>query len=126
MVMLSHNQIKSQDTIKKLNSLVKKVCYSKQISLYHFKFGPKKYTQHLGVLLLILHVRSGHSLRKFIDSLYESFWSKWLKLKDIPFKSLLQSHFFRIGLTIFRELNKIVVQSKNIMKNELDELEVHF
>jgi len=118
--MRKHNQIKSQNTIKELNSLVKKVCHSRQISLYHFKYGPKKYTQHQWVALLILHARSGQSLRKFIDSLYESLWPEWLNLSDIPSKSSLQSHLSRIGLTIVRELNKIIVQSQKQVKLAID------
>ena len=118
--MFAHNKIKSQNTVRELNSLVKKVCNSRQISLYHFKNGPRKYTQHQWVALLILHAKSGKSLRRFIDSLYESLWPKWLNLVDIPSKSSLQSHMSRIGLTIVRELNRIIVQSQKHVKLAID------
>lgn len=118
--MFPHNKIKSQNTVREINSLVKKVCHSRQISLYHFKYGPKKYTQHQWVALLILHSRSGKSLRRFIDSLYESLWPQWLNLREIPSKSSLQSHMSRIGLTVVRELNRIIVQSQKHVKLAID------
>jgi hypothetical protein len=96
--------------ITELQMLVKKVCYQRQISQYHFHFGPKKYTQHQFVALLILYAKSGKSLRDFVLSLYESKWPEWLKLREIPSKSSIHNHFKRIGLTIIRTLNLAIVK----------------
>ena len=107
-------------TITELQSLVKKVCYQKQISQYHFRFGPKKYTQHQFVALLILYAKSGKSLRDFVKSLYESKWPEWLNLKDIPSKSSIHNHFQRIGLTIIRTLNLVVTKLKESLHYAID------
>ena len=107
-------------TIKELQRLVKKVCYSRQISLYHFHYGPKKYTQHQFVALLILFAKSGKSLRDFVQSLYESKWPEWLKLKEIPSKSSIHNHFQRIGLKIIRELNLIICRLKKVVNYAID------
>ena len=111
---------KAQYTVEELQSLVKKVCYEKQISKYHFHFGPKKYTQHQFVALLILFARSGKSFQGFIDSLYESKWPVWLSLKDIPSKSSLHNHFQRIGLKIVRKLNRIVTKHTKTIEHAID------
>ncbi|MBS3113114.1 hypothetical protein J4418_03460 [Candidatus Woesearchaeota archaeon] len=118
--MTKHNKIGIQYTLKQLQKLVKKVCYQKQISQYHFKFGPKIYTQHQFVALLILYAKSGKSLRNFVKSLYESKWPKWLKLKEIPSKSSIHSHFERIGLTIIRNLNLVITKLKESIHYAID------
>jgi len=118
--MIKHNKIGCQYTVQELKSLVKKVCTQRQVSLYHFKYGPKKYTQHQFVALLILFARSGKSIRDFIQSLYESKWPGWLKLKDIPCKSSLHNHFQRIGLTIIRSLNLVVSRLKKSVIYAID------
>ncbi|MBI3033508.1 hypothetical protein HYY69_08600, partial [Candidatus Woesearchaeota archaeon] len=64
--MMKHNNSTIQYTVEQVQCLVKKVCYEKQISQYHFKYGPKTYTQHQFVALLILYAKSGKSLRDFI------------------------------------------------------------
>ncbi len=115
-----NNKNQCQYTIDKLKSLVKKVCFRKQISQYHFRFGPKKYTQHQFVGLLILYAKSGKSLRKFVESLYESKWPELLKLKEIPSKSSIHRHFERIGLTIIRSLNKMVVKTTESLHYAID------
>jgi hypothetical protein len=118
--MLQNNKNQCQYTVEELQSLVNKVCFSKQISQYHFKFGPKKYTQHQFVGLLILYARSGKSLRNFVQNLYESKWPEWLKLKDIPSKSSIHRHFERIGLTIIRTLNLVIVKAKESLHYAID------
>lgn len=115
---MTQNQISY--TITELKSLVKKVCFQKQISQYHFRFGPKKYTQHQFVALLILYAKSGKSLRDFEKSLYESKWPEWLKLKDIPSKSSIHNHFQRIGLTVIRALNLVVTKFKESIHYAID------
>ncbi len=118
--MVKHNKIGCQYTVRELKSLVKKVCAQRQVSLYHFKFGPKKYTQHQFVALLLLFARSGKSIRDFIQTLYESKWPTWLKLRDIPCKSSLHNHFQRIGLTIIRSLNLVVARLKKVVNYAID------
>jgi hypothetical protein len=114
------NKNKNQYMIVQLEQLVHKICHFRQISLYHFRFGPKKYTQHQFVALLILFARSGKSSRKFVESLYESRWPEWLKLKDIPCKSSLHNHFSRIGLTLVRFMNKFALQERRANRLAVD------
>jgi len=111
---------KNQYTIDQLQQLVHKICHFRQISLYHFKFGPKKYTQHQFVALLVLFAKSGKSTRKFVESLYESKWPEWLKLKEIPCKSSIHNHFNRIGLTLVRFLNKFALQERRANRLAVD------
>ena len=113
-------QNNNSNTISELKSLVHKVCYQRQISQYHFHYGPKKYTQHQFVALLILYARSGKSLRDFVQSLYESRWPEWLKLREIPSKSSIHNHFQRIGLDIIRALNLVVARMKKVVKYAID------
>lgn len=116
--MTNKNQI--QYTVDTLQQLVHKICHFRQISLYHFRFGPKKYTQHQFVSLLILYARSNKSLRRFIQWLYESKWPEWLGLKEIPCKSSLHNHFLRIGLPIVRLLNSFAIQEKRSKRLAVD------
>jgi len=115
---MTKNQISY--TITELESLVKKVCYQKQISQYHFHFGPKKYTQHQFVALLILFARSGKSLRDFVQSLYESKWPEWLKLREIPSKSSIHRHFERIGMKVIRALNLVIARMRKTLSYAID------
>jgi hypothetical protein len=116
--MTTKNQI--QYTIDQIQQLVHKICHFRQISLYHFRYGPKKYTQHQFVALLILYAKSGMSLRRFIQSLYESKWPEWLKLKEIPCKSSIHNHFTRIGLTLVRVLNKVIIKGQKALRLAID------
>ena len=110
----------NQYTVDKLQNLVNKVCYHKQISKYHFKYAPKTYTQHQFVALLILYARSGKSLRDFTSSLYESRWPEWLNLREIPSKSSIHNHFQRIGLKIIRALNLVIARAKKVVSYAID------
>jgi len=107
-------------TIDYLKNLVNKVCHHRQISLYHFYYGPKKYTQHQFVALLILYARSHKSLRDFVQYLYESKWPEWLNLKEIPCKSSIHNHFQRIGLVVIRTLNSFVSRVKKRIRHAID------
>lgn len=118
--MIKNQNLGFQYTIVELQSLVKKVCHLKQISMYHFRFGPKKYTQHQFVALLILLAKSGKSLRDFVRSLYESKWPEWLKLTDIPSKSSIHRHFERIGLVIIRSLNLSITKTTESIHYAID------
>lgn len=115
---MTKNEIKY--TLNEIRTLVNKVCHQKQISQYHFKYGPKKYTQHQFVALLILYARSGKSLRDFSQSLYESKWPDWLNLKEIPSKSSIHNHFQRIGLKIIRALNLVISRMKKAVNYAID------
>ena len=118
--MEKHNKLQCQYTIKELQQLVIKVCHQQQISQYHFKYGPRTYTQHQFVALLILFAKSGKSLRKFIQCLYESKWPEWLKLREIPSKSSIHNHFQRIGLTIIRTLNLVITKTSEAINYAID------
>ena len=118
--MSKHNKTGIQYTLKELKSLVQKVCHFRQISLYHNHFGPKIFTQHQHVALLILYAKSGKSLRKFVSWLYESRWPEWLKLNEIPSKSTIHFHFERIGLTLLRVLNFVVSRIKKTLNYAID------
>ena len=114
------NKKQNQYTIDRLQQLVHKICHFRQISLYHFKYGPKKYTQHQFVALLVLYAKSNMSLRRFIQSLYESKWPEWLKLKEIPCKSSIHNHFNRIGLTLIRLMNKFALKKRRAKRLAID------
>ncbi len=118
--MTNTNNIGPQYTVEQLQSLVKKVSFHKQICLYHHKFGPKTYTQHQFVGLLILYAKSNLSLRNFIKYLHESKWPIWLKLREIPCKSSIHNHFQRIGLSIVRMLNRFIVKTQNVITMAID------
>ena len=110
----------NQYTVDRLQQLVHKICHFRQISLYHFKYGPKKYTQHQFVALLVLYAKSNMSLRRFIQHLYESKWPEWLKLKEIPCKSSIHNHFDRIGLTLVRFMNKFALRKRRAKRLAVD------
>lgn len=110
----------AQYTVNELQKLVHKVCYQKQISQYHFRFGPKIYTQHQFVALLILYAKEGKSLRDFVQFLQESKWPEWLNLKEIPSKSSIHNHFQRIGITIIRALNLVVARMQKVVNYAID------
>lgn len=118
--MTKHNKNGIQYTVEQLQQLVQKICYSKQISLYHHKYGPKFYTQHQFVSLLVLYARSNKSLRRFVQELYESKWPEWLNLREIPCKSSIHNHFQRIGLSIVRSLNKLAVKDEKAITMAID------
>ncbi len=118
--MTKHNKNKIQYTVREIQQLVKKVCNHRQISLYHHHFGPKIYTQHQFVALLVLFARSRKSLRDFVQYLYESKWPEWLNLKEIPSKSSIHNHFQRIGLHIIRFLNKSISRLKRTVNYAID------
>jgi len=67
-----------------------------------------------------LLAKSGKSLRDFVQSLYESKWPEWLNLKDIPSKSSIHRHFERIGLSIIRALNIIIVKTRESVHYAID------
>ena len=118
--MTNTNNIGPQYTVEQLQRLVKKISFHKQISMYHHKFGPKLYTQHQFVALLILYAKSNLSLRNFIIYLHESKWPEWLKLREIPCKSSIHSHFNRIGLRIIRMLNHLVTSGMTVVTMAID------
>lgn len=78
------NKKTKQYTVEKLYNIVLKICHSVQIPLYRNQRGSKKFTAHQKVALLVLKARSGLSLRRFVDWLYETKWPEWLNLPEIP------------------------------------------
>lgn len=106
--------------IEKLEELVNKVLHKSQLVLHPNKFGPKLYTQHQMVALLILKHRSRLSYRDFVQFLHESRWPEWLRLREIPCKSTLHNYFLRIGLKVIRALNRIAVAMKEAVRLAID------
>jgi len=107
---------KTQYTVEMLRKLVIKVCHSAQLSLYHNKRGSKKYNQHQLVALLILKARTGLSLRRFVEWLYETKWPEWLKLKDIPSHMTIFRALARLGMKILRRINLAILKLGKIVK----------
>ncbi|MBD3253068.1 hypothetical protein GF386_05015 [Candidatus Pacearchaeota archaeon] len=88
----------------KLQKQVNKLYHSLELSLHDNHKGPKKYTNHQRVALIVLFMRSGKALREFVSSLYESRWPIWLGLKDIPSKSTLHSWLKEFDMCFVRNL----------------------
>jgi hypothetical protein len=110
----------SEQAIEKLSSLVQKLIHSAQLVRFAHKFGPKHYTQHQMVGLLILKARSGLSYREFVTWLFESKWPEWLNLPSIPSKTTLHKYFSRIGLRLIRFLNRLALQTQQVFRLAID------
>lgn len=110
----------TSNTQNQITSQVNKVCHKLQLSLHHNWRGPKIYTQHQIIALLILKARENKSLRRFVAWLYETKWPEWLGLKEIPSYSTLYRALKRIGMKVLRLINKAVTQVLSTTKKALD------
>jgi hypothetical protein len=89
----------------RLHSQILKLFHVGAKRLHSNRLGPKLYTNLQRLALLILHSRSGKSLRRFVDELPESRWISWLGFCEIPSKSSLHSWQKQFSLSIIRKLN---------------------
>lgn len=113
-------KISTTTAISRLGELVNKIIGQAQLVLHHNKFGPKIFTQHQMVALLVLKHKSRLSYRDFVSWLYETRWVEWLKLREIPSKSTLHNYFMRIGMKIIRFLNRLATQAEQVLRLALD------
>jgi hypothetical protein len=72
-----------------LHSQIINLCNSLELPLHDNVLGSKVYTNYQRVALIILQMRSGKALRKFVNELVESKWPNWLGLKELVTKSTL-------------------------------------
>jgi len=95
-----------------LHTDILKLCHKMELPIHFNTFGPKVFTNYQRVALIILYLRSGQSLRTFVERLYESRWPQWLGLREIPGKSTLHDWMKLFKLTNIRELNNNLLADK--------------
>jgi hypothetical protein len=100
----------------RLHSEIIKLCHSLELPLHDNILGRKIYTNYQRVALIILQMRSGKSLRKFVDELVESKWPRWLGLKELVTKSTLQRWIKKF--TMFN-LRRFLDQTTSVSKPEI-------
>ena len=88
----------------KLHEHIIKFCHSLNLKLHDNKFGNKQYTNYQRIALIILHMRTNKSLRRFTEELVESKWPNWLGLKQLVTKSTLQRWIKKWTLSYLRQL----------------------
>ena len=99
-----------------LHAEIIKLCHGLELSLHDNVLGSKIYTNYQRVALIILQMRSGKSLRKFVDELVESKWPRWLGLKELVTKSTLQRWIKKF--TMF-DLRRFLDQTISVSKPEI-------
>lgn len=92
------------------------LCNSLELSLHDNILGSKIYTNYQRVALIILQMRSGKALRKFVNELVESKWPKWLGLKELVSKSTLHRWMKKFKMVDLREF---LDQTTSLSKPEL-------
>ena len=95
-----------------LHKQILKICHSVCLPLHCNKKGPKRFTEHQRIGLIILFQRSRLSLREFVRRLPEQKWISWLDLKQLPSKSTLHSWLERIPEKIIRLFNAIILRKE--------------
>jgi hypothetical protein len=85
-----------------LHSQIIKLCNSLELPLHDNVLGSKVYTNYQRVALIILQMRSGKALRKFVNELVESKWPNWLGLKELVSKSTLHRWIKKFSLVDLR------------------------
>ena len=97
----------------RLHSEIINLCNSLALPLHDNILGSKIYTNYQRVALIILQMRSGKALRKFVDELVESKWPSWLGLKELVSKSTLHRWIKKFNLgNLRRFLNQTTSLSK--------------
>ena len=86
----------------RIHKLILKVCHRIELPLHFNHKGNKNFTNNQRVALLILRQRMRVSYRRFVEFLYESKWTKWLGLKEIPGKSTLHDWAKLFGMNQIR------------------------
>ena len=93
---------------------------SELINLYHLTglplhenhFGSKVFTEFQKFSLVALFRRSKKVLRDFVAELNETRWVKWLQLKEIPSKSVLNNWCLKYPIEFLRKLNLKLLRNK--------------
>ncbi|MFP4424634.1 MAG: hypothetical protein ACLFP2_05415 [Candidatus Woesearchaeota archaeon] len=67
-----------------LHQQILKLCHKLELKNHFNRFGPKIFTNYQRIALMVLFYRSGKALRQFANELFESRWTHWLGLKQIP------------------------------------------
>lgn len=93
----------------KLHYQIIKVCHYLEMPLHFNRIGPRIFTNYQRIALIILYKRSKKSLVDFIKELYESKWSFWLGLKEIPGKSTLHDWIKLFEMPVIKALHKAVL-----------------
>jgi len=77
------------------------------LPLHYNKTGYKDFDNYQRVAIIILYIKSKHSLREFLeDDLKTSLWKHWLQLKRIPAKSTLHDWIKLFNLKTIRLICK--------------------
>jgi hypothetical protein len=87
----------------RLHSEIINLCNSLELRLHDNILGSKVYTNYQRVALIILQMRSGKSLRKFVNELVESKWPRWLGLKELVTKSTLHRWIKKFDMSYLRK-----------------------
>ena len=106
-------QIKLNSQYKcSLHAEILKVCHKMCLKLHDNRIGPKIFTNYQRISLIILFLRSKKSLRKFISEFYETKWSKWLGLKELPTRSSLHRWIQNFKLSFIRQFNQLILSNE--------------
>ena len=89
--MITIQQTLSNQYAVRIKEQIFKLCHQIELEQHFNKIGPKIFTNHQRITLVVLFHRSGKPLRKFIEELPESKWPGFLDLKCLPSKSVLHS-----------------------------------
>ena len=96
-----------------LHEHILKICHVLELPLHYNRKGPKVFTNYQRVAMIILYIRSKKSLRDFISEMYESKWPRWLDLRDIPSKSVLNDWVKLFDMNFLRKFsNKILAKEE--------------
>lgn len=99
-----------------LHSQIINLCNSLELPLHDNILGSKVYTNYQRVALIILQMRSGKALRKFVNELVESKWPRWLGLKELVTKSTLHRWIKKFKMN---KLRNFLDQTTSLSKPKL-------
>lgn len=90
-----------------------KLCHSMKLKLHDNSTGNKDFDNYQRVAVIVLYIRSGKSLRRFIEEFSESKWHFYLQLKRIPGKSTLHDWLQSFSVEFIRELISFSLENSN-------------
>jgi hypothetical protein len=99
--------------VSELHSQIIKLCHKMELPLHYNHKGPKTFTNYQRVALIVLYHRSKKALRDFVAELYESFWPKWLGLREIPGKSTINDWMKIFNLSNIKMLHNYLIEKQN-------------
>ena len=94
-----------------LHAQILEVFHSVEHRRFANRIGPKLFCQFQRFALLAIFKRSGKSLRRFSEELFESKWPSWLKLRQIPTKSTLHRWFKQLDVSMLKKALKQTVKN---------------